>query len=75
MVTHDLRMCKYVDKVFQMVDGKIVRVITDRADIDLLAGTSQFDRLDEPALPELQERFFQGTLRLRAAIPAFAGGD
>lgn len=45
MVTHDLRMCKYVDKVIQMVDGMIERVITDRADIDLLAGVSGFDRL------------------------------
>ena len=45
MVTHDLRMCKYVDKVVQMVDGKIARVITDRDEINLLAGTSQFDKL------------------------------
>lgn len=48
MVTHDLRMMKYVDKVIQMVDGRIERVITDRADIDLLAGTSEFDRLGAP---------------------------
>lgn len=27
MVTHDLRMCKYVDKIFQMMDGKIVNVV------------------------------------------------
>lgn len=50
MVTHDLRMCKYVDKVIQMVDGKIVRVITAREEIDLLAGTSKFDQL--PSVPE-----------------------
>jgi len=37
MVTHDLRMCKYVDKVVQMVDGKVARVIADRATIDELA--------------------------------------
>lgn len=48
MVTHDLRMCKYVDKVIQMVDGKVARVITDRDAIDTLAGTSQFDALNEP---------------------------
>ena len=46
MVTHDLRMCKYVDKVIQMVDGKVARVLTDRSAIDQLAGTSRFDSLE-----------------------------
>ena len=50
MVTYDLRMCKYVDKVIQMVDGKIARIITERDEINLLAGTSEFDRLDKPAI-------------------------
>lgn len=49
MVTHDLRMCKYVDKVVQMVDGKIARVITDRDEFNLLAGTSEFDKLPKQA--------------------------
>lgn len=52
MVTHDLRMCRYVDKVIQMVDGRIERVITSRSDIDLLAGTSGFDRLEGKGLPD-----------------------
>lgn len=30
MVTHDLRMCQFVDKIIQMRDGKIARVIDDR---------------------------------------------
>ncbi len=38
MVTHDLRMCEYVDRVIQMVDGHISREITDHADIVALAG-------------------------------------
>lgn len=41
MVTHDLRMCHYVDKVIQMLDGKIERVIEDRAEIEALAGTTR----------------------------------
>jgi putative ABC transport system ATP-binding protein len=57
MVTHDLRMMKYVDKVIQMVDGRIERVITDRADINLLAGTSEFDRLKEPVDARQQEGY------------------
>ncbi len=42
MVTHDLRMCKYVDKVIQMVDGKVNRMVDDRAEIDALANMSEF---------------------------------
>ena len=36
MVTHDLRMCKYVDRVLQMRDGKLVKVYEDRKEIDAL---------------------------------------
>lgn len=42
MVTHDLRMCRYVDRVIQMVDGKVNRMISDRAEIDALASFSEF---------------------------------
>ncbi len=37
MVTHDLRMCKYVDRVLQMRDGQLVRVIEERKEIEKLA--------------------------------------
>jgi putative ABC transport system ATP-binding protein len=33
MVTHDLRMCEFVDRVLQMQDGKLVRVYTGREEI------------------------------------------
>ncbi len=36
MVTHDLRLCRYVDKIIQIQDGKIARLISDRAEIDEL---------------------------------------
>jgi putative ABC transport system ATP-binding protein len=75
MVTHDLRMCKYVDKVVQMVDGKIARVITERADIELLAGTSEFDRLDKPVPAKAKEDIFQKAPPLHAPFPVFAGAD
>jgi putative ABC transport system ATP-binding protein len=39
MVTHDLRMCAYVDKIIQMRDGKIARVITDTQQIRQFANT------------------------------------
>ena len=41
MVTHDLRMCKYVDRVIMMQDGKIARILTERAEIDALAAASE----------------------------------
>jgi putative ABC transport system ATP-binding protein len=56
MVTHDLRMVKYVDKVIQMVDGKVAQVIIHRHEIERLAGTSRFDNLGTTAD---QERFPQ----------------
>jgi putative ABC transport system ATP-binding protein len=40
MVTHDLRMARYVDKVIQMKGGKINRILEDRAEIDALAARS-----------------------------------
>lgn len=33
MVTHDLRMTKYVDKIIQMQDGQIKQIIDDRQEI------------------------------------------
>ena len=36
MVTHDLRMCEYVDRVLQMRDGKLVRVYTTHDEIQSL---------------------------------------
>lgn len=34
MVTHDLRMCIHVDKVIQMMDGKVETVLSTRQEID-----------------------------------------
>jgi putative ABC transport system ATP-binding protein len=33
MVTHDLRMCEFVDRVLMMRDGKLVRVYSERKEI------------------------------------------
>lgn len=49
MVTHDLRMVKFVDKVIQMVDGRVANIIDDRCAIDALAASSQFSA--EEAIP------------------------
>jgi putative ABC transport system ATP-binding protein len=34
MVTHDLRMCEFVDRILQMRDGKLVQVYSTRAEIE-----------------------------------------
>ena len=40
MVTHDLRMCQFVDRVLQMQDGKLVRVYESKQEImELAQGT------------------------------------
>jgi putative ABC transport system ATP-binding protein len=52
MVTHDLRMTAYVDKVIQIVDGKILRVLKGRDEIDLLARVGSFGMLDRSLAQE-----------------------
>jgi putative ABC transport system ATP-binding protein len=37
MVTHDLRMCQFVDKIIQMRDGRIGRLIDDKEEIRAFA--------------------------------------
>jgi putative ABC transport system ATP-binding protein len=37
MVTHDLRMCEYVDRVLQMQDGSLVQIYSNREEILKLA--------------------------------------
>ncbi len=46
MVTHDLRMTRFVDKVIQIVDGKLTRILDTRDQIDILARTSSFEAVD-----------------------------
>ena len=36
MVTHDLRMCKYVDKIIQIEDGQISSILDNQAEINAL---------------------------------------
>ncbi len=43
MVTHDLRMTQYADRVIKMVDGKVERIINDKAGIRSFAHTVEGD--------------------------------
>jgi len=35
-VTHDLRMCRYVDKIIQLEDGRIISILDTRQAIEEL---------------------------------------
>ncbi|MBE2224816.1 MAG: ABC transporter ATP-binding protein [Anaerolineae bacterium] len=65
MVTHDLRMVRHVDKVIQMVDGKLDRIITDRAEIEAMAGVA-------PTIPHPAHNG-SGKVQQRNTFPVPAG--
>ena len=50
MVTHDLRMVKYVDRVIQMLDGHIERILDSHADISCLADPAECTPIPVDAL-------------------------
>jgi putative ABC transport system ATP-binding protein len=58
MVTHDLRMTKYVDKVIQMIDGKVTRVLDEPDQIAILSTTSNFDMAENTMGAERLQAFF-----------------
>jgi ABC-type lipoprotein export system ATPase subunit len=37
MVTHDLRLCVYADRIIQMEDGRVVSILSERAEIENFA--------------------------------------
>ena len=41
MVTHDLRLVEYSDRVIQMVDGRVARVISPKEDLSCLANPEE----------------------------------
>lgn len=51
MVTHDLRMCQYADRVIQMMDGKIWRTIKDPEQIAVFSHGGPINLPVEPAGP------------------------
>jgi ABC-type lipoprotein export system ATPase subunit len=50
MVTHDLRLCQYVDRVLQMQDGKVVRITDKRTEAETLAQNASEHHVRELAL-------------------------
>jgi putative ABC transport system ATP-binding protein len=50
MVTHDLRMVRYTDRVIQMRDGRLERIVSDPAEIEAIATVGHMDALTMPIL-------------------------
>jgi putative ABC transport system ATP-binding protein len=63
MVTHDLRMTKYVDKVIHMVDGKVSRVLSDPKQVEILARTSNFEMAEAQMESDKLEALFNAPVR------------
>ena len=64
MVTHDLRMCQYADRVIQMQDGVVRRIIEDRQEINALAqaGKQEYAPALVPAAEPRPNGQFRGQL-------------
>ena len=75
MVTHDLRMCKHVDKVIQMVDGQVAHVITDKEAILKLAGTSEFEAIETPVEKERPAEMPIPVPNFPVGVPVAVGAD
>ena len=50
MVTHDLRLVEYVDRVLQMLDGELVRELSSREDLACLADPANCQQVPMAAL-------------------------
>jgi hemin transport system ATP-binding protein len=71
MVTHDLRMTKYVDRVIQMIDGRISHELRGKAQIEKLAATSSFEAAEAVPFeaPPMVETASQLVFPARAPTP------
>jgi putative ABC transport system ATP-binding protein len=65
MVTHDLRMCQYADRIIQMRDGKVKSIVSDKSAI------YTFARSGEPSAPLSAQP--SAPVGLPVAAPALAG--
>ena len=70
MVTHDLRMCQYADRVIQMQDGVVRRVIEDRQEINALAQAGKQEHTSA-LVPAVEPR---PNGRFRGQLPAMMPG-
>jgi len=66
MVTHDLRMCQYADRVIQMQDGVVRRIIEDRQEINALAQAGKHEYA--PALVPAVEPRSNGQFRSQLPV-------
>lgn len=75
MVTHDLRMVQYVDKIIQMVDGKIVNIISDPAEIAAMASAGTHIIQTQPVKPAELKSSSSSAFPHRQFSPLPVAGD
>lgn len=69
MVTHDLRMCSYVDRVIQMVDGRLARVIHDQEEIQAFAKGAQLSHASPAPKATAEPARQNGRANFPTAVP------
>ncbi|MFO7916904.1 MAG: ABC transporter ATP-binding protein [Anaerolineae bacterium] len=50
MVTHDLRLVEYVDRIIQMVDGRLARIVSPDDDLSCLTDPASCEKITPEAL-------------------------
>jgi putative ABC transport system ATP-binding protein len=70
MVTHDLRMVQYADKVFQMMDGKLTNVVTNRDEIQGIAGIGAYANSFPAATNEVEIK--ESNRAISVHLPSYA---
>jgi putative ABC transport system ATP-binding protein len=61
MVTHDLRLVQYVDRVIQMMDGNLARIITDPDEICDMATSGKHEApVARPVFPAKEQAVYLG---------------
>jgi ABC-type lipoprotein export system ATPase subunit len=55
MVTHDLRMVEYTDRIIHLLDGRLERIITPDDDLSCLADPASCQMITDDVLAEVAE--------------------
>lgn len=73
MVTHDLRMCQYVDQIIQMRDGKVTQIVDNPQEISAIAMSGDGEHGAAPHAKKDTTTETRQTVALPTLSPAFGG--
>ena len=79
MVTHDLRMVEYADRVIQMLDGRVERVLSSQEDLSCLANPTECRMIpadvlgyDRDGAPHVETRAVRSGVERLEPVPSAA---